>query len=40
VFSTLLPLVISIGLMLWTRRRQGLHDLLLGTAAINLAARP
>jgi len=30
-----LPQVISWGMMLMTQRRQGLHDVLLGTAAIN-----
>jgi uncharacterized RDD family membrane protein YckC len=39
VFSTLLPQLLSIALMIWTPRRQGLPDLLLGTAAINRAAR-
>lgn len=34
----LLPMVISAGLMLGTSRRQGLHDMVLGTAALNRAA--
>ena len=38
IFSTMLPLVISAATMLGTPRKQGLHDLLLGTAVINRAA--
>jgi uncharacterized RDD family membrane protein YckC len=38
IFSTVLPLAISVVLMLATPRRQGLHDMALGTAAINRAA--
>ncbi|MCR8723791.1 RDD family protein [Frigidibacter sp. ROC022] len=33
------PLLISVGLMLITPRRQGLHDMILGTAALNRPAR-
>lgn len=39
LFSMVLPQLLSIALMIWTPRRQGLPDLLLGTAAINRAAR-
>ncbi len=38
IFSFLLPQVVSIILMLTGRRAQGLHDLFLGTAAVNRAA--
>ena len=38
IFSTILPLVVSIFLMLSTPRKQGLHDMLLGTAAVNRRA--
>lgn len=34
-FAFLLPALVSIGLMLTGPRKQGLHDLALGTAAIN-----
>jgi uncharacterized RDD family membrane protein YckC len=37
--TTLLPVLISAGLMLWSQRHQGLHDLLLGTSALNRPAR-
>ena len=37
--SMVLPQVISVVLMLTTARRQGLHDMALGTAALNRAAR-
>lgn len=37
--STLLPQLLSIGLMLTTARGQGLTDLVLGTVAINKPAR-
>jgi uncharacterized RDD family membrane protein YckC len=37
--STLLPQVLSMGLMLTTARGQGLTDLVLGTVAINKPAR-
>ncbi|MFV0246161.1 MAG: RDD family protein [Qingshengfaniella sp.] len=38
MLATMLFQVVSIILMLTTARRQGLHDLLLGTAAINRAS--
>ncbi len=34
-FSFLLPQIVSMGLMLTTARAQGIHDLALGTAAVN-----
>lgn len=37
--AMVLPQVISVGLMLTTPRRQGLSDLVLGTAALNQTAR-
>jgi uncharacterized RDD family membrane protein YckC len=39
ILSTVLPLLISAALMLGSPRRQGLHDMVLGTAAVNRAAR-
>lgn len=39
LISMVIPQVISIVLMLTTPRKQGLHDLALGTAALNRAAR-
>ncbi len=38
IFSTVVPLLISVVLMLASPRRQGLHDMALGIAAINRAA--
>ncbi len=38
--ALILPQIVSVALMLMTARRQGLHDLLLGTVVINRAAPP
>lgn len=38
-FSSVIPQIVSMALCLTGPRAQGLHDLLLGTAAINRAAR-
>jgi hypothetical protein len=34
----LVPMAVSVGLMLGTARGQGLHDMILGTTALNRAA--
>ena len=37
--GTVVPMLISVAMMLMTPRRQGLHDMALGTAAINRPSR-